>query len=135
MNDRIDALQAFRQSGLVGEITSNELHLAREDWTPLADGEVVEHDHFVGAACRQMPYKIDTYEASSPRYKYAHTATPRSILQVPLSNRYHHFETQGIFVRSQLVAYLFAILLISSISPPLSVIGSRPRPLRLRFST
>src|SRR6202040_3046050 len=58
-----------------------------------------------------------------------------SIDRGPAQQSYHHFETQGIFVRSQLLAYFLAISLISPSKLVLSMIGSRPRPIRLRFST
>src|ERR1700732_746595 len=58
-----------------------------------------------------------------------------SIDRGPEQQSYHHFETQGIFVRSQLLAYFLAISLISPSKLVLSMIGSRPRPIRLRFST
>src|ERR1700731_2681007 len=132
----IDALQTFCHSGFVGEIAANEPYPTRKDGARLPGGEVVKHDDIVGAVCRQMLYEISTYEAGSARYKYAHTGTSRMrFIGVLRSNRNHHFEIQGIFERSQLPAYFSAISLISPSKLLLSMIGSRPRPIRLRFST
>src|ERR1700682_5562870 len=77
MYDGIDALQTFRHRGSVGEIAASEPYPARKAGRLLPDGEVVEHDDLVGAAGRQMPYEISTYEAGSARYKYAHASTCR----------------------------------------------------------
>src|ERR1700731_173567 len=77
MYDGIDALQAFRHRGSVGEIAASEPYSARKAATLLPDREVVKYDDLVGAVGRQMLYEINTYEAGAARYKYAHAGTSR----------------------------------------------------------